>query len=192
MKLVGITGGIGAGKSVVSRLFSLYGIPVYDSDYQAKQLMASSLEIRSRLIKAFGERTFIGKTLDKSYLAARVFSNPADLSTLNSIVHPVVCSHFKTWADSCNAHIVAVESAILFESGLDALVDKIVVVTAPYEIRLHRAAVRDNVSCDKIRARIDVQLPQNKLSVRADYLIENDDKLSLIMQTDRVVRDLLK
>ena len=121
MILIGITGGIGSGKSVVAQLFALYGIPVYDSDSNAKRLMAQSPEIRESLTAIFGNGIYPGGTLDREALAKIIFADEEARQTVNAIVHPVVCKDFMLWADALSAThpMVAVESAILYECGLD-------------------------------------------------------------------------
>jgi len=174
MKTIGITGGIGSGKSYVSDILRReFGIPVYDCDKEAKRLTATDPEIRSRLIQLVGSKVFNGETLNKQILADYLFRGPENASNVNAIIHPAVLEDFKRWSmvnGQCS--IVALESAILFESGFNAHVDKVLFVDAPEDVRLHRAMQRDTATEEQIRARMKMQQPELHRQ-QADFVIDN-------------------
>ena len=141
---IGVTGGIGSGKSVVSRLLRLMGIPVYDCDSEAKRLMCCSSAVRNALIAAVGSEVYrVDGTLDRAFLSAYMFGYPERVAQVNAIVHPAVRADFEEWARLSDKAVVAVESAILFEAGMDADVDAVWLVCAPESLRLQRAVLRD-------------------------------------------------
>ena len=174
MKTIGITGGIGSGKSYVSDILQReFGIPVYNCDKEAKRLTATDPEIRRRLIQLVGSEVFNGETLNKQILADYLFANPEHASKVNTIIHPAVLEDFLRWSmlnGQCS--IVALESAILFESGFNAYVDKVLFVDAPEDVRLHRAMQRDTATEEQIRARMKMQQPELHQG-RADIIIDN-------------------
>lgn len=171
---VGITGGIGSGKSTVCRLFAACGAPVYDSDTQAKRLMEEDGPLRRRLAARFGEEIYAGGRLNRKLLAGRVFSDPAELSALNALVHPAVMEDFERWCGrQSGADYVVLESAILFEAGLEGYVDRTIAVTAPIDVRIARTCLRDGASAEEVRRRIAVQLDEEELRRRADYTLVN-------------------
>lgn len=188
---IAIIGGIGSGKSVVSRLLRLMNIPVYDCDSEAKRLMNTSAALRSELIKAIDERVYQADgVIDRAYLASFMFGNAQHVALVNSIVHPAVRADFKQWAANTQASIVAVETAILFESGLDADVDSIVLVSAPIETRISRAILRDHSNEQAIRQRMKSQMSDTELVTRANHIIQNDDTTSLIVQVEQVIQKI--
>ena len=188
---IAIIGGIGSGKSVVSRLFRLMDIPVYDCDSEAKRLMNTSATLRSELTKAIDERVYQADgVIDRAYLASFMFGNAQHIALVNSIVHPAVRADFKQWAANTQASIVAVETAILFESGLDADVDSIVLVSAPIETRISRAILRDHSNEQAIRQRMKSQMSDTELVTRANHIILNDDTTSLIVQVEQVIQKI--
>lgn len=175
IKTIGITGGIGSGKSYVSAILrEKFGIPVYDCDKEAKRLTASNEEIRQRLIALVGPEVFDGNKLNKQLLADYLFADVENASRVNAIIHPVVLQDFKRWAEEQHEKpIVALESAILFESGLGEMVDKVLFVDAPEEVRLRRAMLRDTASEAQIRARMKMQRPELH-RLQADFIIDNN------------------
>ncbi len=175
IKTIGITGGIGSGKSYVSAILrEKFGIPVYDCDMEAKRLTASNEEIRQKLIALVGPEVFDGNKLNKQLLADYLFADVEHASKVNAIIHPVVLQDFKRWAEEQHEKpIVALESAILFESGLGEMVDKVLFVDAPEEVRLRRAMLRDTASEAQIRARMKMQHPELH-RLQADFIINNN------------------
>jgi dephospho-CoA kinase len=173
MYKVGITGGIGSGKSTVCDMLSGYGIAVYVADDRAKELMTESEQLRSALVAAFGEATYDGGKLNRAYLAESVFSNTEALARLNAIVHPAVMADFDRWAEEQEGEYVVLESAILFEAGLDDRVDTTVAVMAPKDIRLQRAMQRDGATREQIERRMDNQLSDDRRCTLSKYAIVN-------------------
>lgn len=170
---VGITGGIGSGKSTVCRLFARRGVPVYDSDREAKRLMAEDVSLQQAIMARFGTSAYVNGVLDRKYLAERVFGNPQALAALNALVHPAVVRDFAKWTEWQEGDYVILESAILFEAGLESMVDRIIAVLAPEELRVERACRRDGTSEEAVRRRIAVQMSDDELRRRADYTIVN-------------------
>ena len=173
MKKVAICGGIGSGKSTVCRMFAERGVAVYDSDSRAKALMNDSAELREALIAEFGEECYADGSLNRPYLASKVFGSEEQLAKLNSIVHPAVKRDFLRWAEEQQSSYCILESALLFESGFDALVDKKVAVLAPQPLRVMRAMERDGASKEQIEARIKAQMGDDELMARCDFAIVN-------------------
>ncbi|MDO5487121.1 MAG: dephospho-CoA kinase [Rikenellaceae bacterium] len=173
MYKVGITGGIGSGKSTVCRLFEQNGIAVYDSDARAKALMAEDATLREQLVEAFGAECYNEQGLNRAYLAGRVFGDEAELQRLNGIVHPAVKEDFRRWADLQRGAYVVLESAILFESGFDTEVNTTLAVMAPMEERLRRTVERDGVDREAVRRRMEHQLSDDELHARAARTIVN-------------------
>ena len=170
---VAICGGIGSGKSTICQMFAERGVAVYDSDSRAKELMNESAELREALVAAFGEECYEGNSLNRSYLASKVFGSEEQLAKLNSIVHPAVKTDFLAWAEEQEGDYCILETAILFESGFDALVDKKVAVLAPQPLRVMRAMERDGASKEQVEARIKAQMSDDELMRRCDFAIVN-------------------
>ncbi len=173
MKKIAICGGIGSGKSTVCQMFAERGVAIYDSDSRAKSLMNESEALREALMAEFGAECYEGGELNRPYLAQRVFASAEQLEKLNAIVHPAVKDDFLRWADEQSGDYVILESAILYESGFDALVDKVVAVLAPLPLRVERAMNRDGASREQIELRIKAQMSDDELMARADFAIVN-------------------
>jgi dephospho-CoA kinase len=190
MKKVGLTGGMGSGKSVVSHLLEIMGFPVYDSDWHAKQLMQNDQPLRESLVVEFGSSVYKNDSLNRQYLSSLVFDKPDRLNTLNQLVHPAVKTDFLIWADKQCSPMVFLESAILFESTFSVLMDKVVVVTAPLELRIDRIIQRDGDTKEDILKRFNNQWSDQKRASMADYVIINDNNRSIIEQVDKIVDKL--
>lgn len=175
MKIVGLTGGIGSGKTTVANFFSTLGIPVYIADVEAKNLMSSDCELQQKLIDLFGNETFANGELNRNFLAGIVFNDPKKLATLNHLVHPFVASDFKKWVSKQKAPYVVKESALLFETGDYKNCDVIILVKAPLEERIKRVMQRDLSSRESVLKRISNQWSDEKKQLLADYTIENTD-----------------
>lgn len=189
MMKVGITGGIGSGKSTVCRLFAQRGVAVYDSDAEAKWLMAESPELRAAVSARFGAEAYAGGALNRPYLAGKVFSDPAALADLNALVHPAVLADFAAWAERQEGSYVILESAILFDAGLEDSVDRTVAVLAPLELRLERTCRRDKCDPEAVRRRIAAQSDDDVLSEKADYTLVNifePDLEPTVAELDRI------
>lgn len=182
--IVGITGGIGSGKSYVCKLLAERGISVYDCDSAAKRLMHCSEEIRHRLTALIGPDTYIDNKLNKAAVAQFLLASEANAKAIDAIVHPAVAEDFNqsgaTW----------MECAIMFESGFDRLVDKIIVVTAPEEIRIERVVKRDGITSEKAKEWISRQWPQEEVRKRAHYEIINDGQQDVGQQIDILINKL--
>jgi dephospho-CoA kinase len=188
---IAIIGGIGSGKSVVSRLLTTMGIPVYDCDSRAKHLMNMSPILRSALIEVVGAAVYSADGhINRPYLANYMFGHPERVTQINHIVHPTVRADFEAWANSSASPLVAVETAILYESGMDADVDAIILVHAPMEMRLQRAMQRDHADEPSIRHRMSHQMTDNELLQRATHIIRNDERHSLIAQVQQLIATL--
>lgn len=187
---IGITGGIGSGKSVIASLLELSGVPVYIADTESKQLTETSPVIREKLTALFGETLYTAEGLDKKQLASYIFGNPDRLKEVNAIIHPEVNRHFQAWADKQNTPLCAIESAILFESGFNRAVDVSLMVYAPMEVRIRRVLERDAASREEVIRRIGSQLPDEVKKEKSDYVIFNDGKQALLPQVTAFLEKL--
>ncbi|WP_350292057.1 dephospho-CoA kinase [uncultured Croceitalea sp.] len=171
--IVGLTGGIGSGKSTISGLFKELGVPVYDSDKEAKLFMNTSKSVRKAIIALLGKKAFKDDTLNRDYISGKVFKDNELLERLNKIVHPEVKKHFKKWSLEQDAPYVIQETALIFENKNQDNYDKIILVTAPIEIRIARVIERDSVTKSLILDRINNQLTDAEKMDRADFIVEN-------------------
>ena len=187
---IGITGGIGSGKSVVASLFQLLGVPVYIADEESKRLTNQSMTIRRQLIAHYGEAIYTAEGLNKPLLAAKIFQDPAQRRIVNGIIHPEVKHHFEAWAAQQETPLCAIESAILFESGFDQVVDTHLMVYAPKALRIERATARDAASREAIQQRIESQMADEAKRELADHLIYNDNQQPLIPQVTALIARL--
>ncbi len=188
---IGITGGIGSGKSIVSRLFEIMGVPVYVSDVETKQLTATDTRIRRELIDLLGEEVYIDGELNKALLASYLFSAPEHARLVNGIIHPRVKDDFRQWVENHDSFpMVGIESAILIEAGFVGEVDVVVMVYAPEDIRLLRAMRRDASPRELIERRIHSQMSDEEKRRIADYVIINDDSMALIPQVINLITSL--
>ena len=187
---VGLTGGIGSGKSKVAELLSNRGVAVYDSDSRAKALMANDKVLRAALIEAFGAECYTAEGLNRAWLAERVFNNEEELRRLNAIVHPAVMRDFAAWAEIQEGDYVIMESAILLEAGLESHVDVVVAVMAPKELRLQRAMQRDGATEEQIEERMRNQMSDDERTERAKYAIVNIDLEELEEDVEQLHRRL--
>lgn len=189
-KRIGITGGIGSGKSVVSGIIRQMGYDVYDSDSQAKRLMNSNAHIISALKQRYGNSIYLNNELNSKLLAEKMFGNPAEVAYVNSIVHPVVFADFAEFAKTKD--IVFIESAILYECGLDRYVDEVIYVDAPVDVRIERVIKRDSTTAAAIRKRIEhQQMSMTVAAQRADWTINNSGNENLNDEVQRVLDSCL-
>ena len=188
---LGITGGIGSGKSTVSEIFALCGVPVYIADTESKKLVSTSPLIREKLIAFLGKDLYKGDVLDKALLASHIFNDKEKLEKVNAIIHPEVKKDFELWVEKNKHHkIVAQEAAILFESAFNRLMDKVVMVYTPLDLRIQRTMARDNVSYEKVLERIQNQMPDEEKVKLSDFVIVNDNTKSLIEQVTNIIQEL--
>lgn len=195
MKIIGITGGIGSGKSTVCRLFAEQGIAIYDADSRAKWVIENNENLVLAIKNIFGENAYLPNGLyNKQYISAIVFKQPEKLAQLNSIVHPAVKQDFIDWLAAKKenyAHsFVLKETAILYEAGTDKNTDVVIAVYAPKKIRIERVRQRDNLGTDEILARMQRQWADAKKMQKADFVIYNDGKHGLISQVSTILRHL--
>lgn len=184
---VGITGGIGSGKSFVAKIFKTLGVPYYDADKEAKVLMSTSSEIKNALISEFGPDTYFEDgALNRKYLSACVFNDSNKLTKLNEIVHPVVIAAADEWANQQSAIYSLKEAALLFESKSYKKLDYTIVVTAPIELRISRVKQRDGASREEVLQRIDKQMPEKQKVAMADFVIINDEIKPLLPQIIKI------
>jgi dephospho-CoA kinase len=191
---VGITGGIGSGKTTVCKIFEKLGIPVYYADERAKFLMTNSQEIIDTVKKIFGKEAYLESgELNRPHIAKLAFSNPDLLSKLNQTVHPAVHADGKSWHETQkDVPYTLNEAALMVESGGHKRMDKLIVVVAPEDLRIERVMKRDGVDEKAVRARMDNQLPQEEKEKLADYVINNDGSESLVLQVWKIHADLKK
>lgn len=188
--IIGLTGGIGSGKTFVAKQFETLGIPIYYADIEAKNVMSKSKIIKRKLIQKFGKKTYLNNELNRPFLANLVFTNKDNLRYLESVVHPKVKQHFKRWVKKQKANYVIQENAILFENKSNKQCDFIITVSAPLEIRIKRVMARDKISKKQVLARINNQLPQEYKLENADFIIENIDKEKTIIAVNKLHRKL--
>lgn len=184
---IGITGGIGSGKSYISAMLHReFGVPVYDCDKEAKRLTASDEEIRRQLIKLVGPEVYDGQMLNRQCLADYLFSDPEHAKKVNAIIHPAVLKDFTQWAETQEGTVVALESAILYESGFSKLVDYVLFVDASEDVRLQRAMQRDAAAEAQIRMRMKMQQPEQNRQL-SDFVIDNsvsdDIRLQVLLKS---------
>lgn len=189
---IGITGGIGSGKTFICRLFEALGIPVYNADEEAKKLMNTDVRIKEKLIAQFGAATYKDGLLDRAFLASMVFSDKDKLELLNSIVHPIVIQEAKDWAERQTTRYSVKEAALLFESGSYKELDYTILVTAPMDIRIQRVIKRDGATEQQVRERINKQMSDEEKLQLADFVIVNDGITPLLPQVWKLHQKFLK
>jgi len=192
--MIGLTGGIGSGKSVVAKVFATLGIPVFNADEEAKRIMQTSTEIKTKLIEQFGTDIYNAHGLDKEKLASIVFNDSFQLQLLNAIVHPVTIQAAKDWAAKQTSPYVIKEAALIFESGAADGLFKVIGVTAPISIRIHRVMQRDGITKDQVDARMRNQISDTIKMRLCDYVIENNNQQMVIPQVleiDKAIRAAL-
>ena len=182
MKKIGITGGIGSGKTYVSKVFESLGIPVFNADIEAKKLMSTSSELIQSIKYEFGDDIFDDYILNTKKLASVVFSDTEKLRKLNSLVHPIVRQEFLRWQVKKNSTYIIKEAAILFESDSNKGLDAVICVTAPINLRIDRVKLRDGYSYREIKNRIENQISQEEKENLSDYIIVNDGVKGLLPQ----------
>lgn len=189
---IGLTGGIGSGKSLVCSVFERLDIPVYNADKEAKKFL-NQHEVINKIVSQFGEAVLSeDKTeINRKKLAELVFADKNYLNTLNSIIHPLVLQDFKLWCSKQSALYVVQEAAILFESGFNKFVDKIILVKAPADIRVQRVMLRDGIAQKDVLARMQNQFPENTIESMVDYVIDNSGTALLLPQIIEIHNELV-
>lgn len=183
MKIIGITGGIGSGKTTACKIFQEFGVPVYYADDRAKELMTTNAVLKNKIVQAFGAKAYSGNGLDRAYLAQQIFGSKEKLSIINGLVHPAVANDFEEWLEERNGEkYVLKEAAILFESGAYQDVDITVLVIAPQDVRLERVVNRDGSSKEDVLKRMNNQWTQERKVKLADHILNNSGTQLLIPQ----------
>ena len=190
MMVVGLTGGIGSGKSTIAKAFAALGIAVFNSDEQAKALIATDAQVKERIIAAFGEEAYQNGEYNRAYIAQIVFNNSEKLAILNGIVHPALAEYFKQWAKAQTSPYVLKEAAILFESGSYKDCDYIITVTAPEEVRIARVMARDHCTEAQVRARMAQQWSDAQRIALSNAVIENIDLEKAKKEVRRINNEL--
>jgi dephospho-CoA kinase len=191
MLKVGITGGIGSGKSTIAKVFEVLGIPVYYADDRAKFLMNNNEDLRQQLVKNFGENTFTNDQLNRPYLSSKVFNNTAKLELLNSIVHPITIADAENWMQQQTSSYCIKEAALIFESGAQQNLDYVIGVTASTALRIQRVMHRDGIDRETIIARMDKQISDTIKMRLCDFVIDNNEQKLVIPQVIKIHKSLL-
>lgn len=191
MVLIGLTGGIGSGKSTVAKVFETLGIPVYYADDEAKRLMNTDERLKQEIIKQFGIESYKDGTLNRPYIASLVFTNKEKLSLLNSLVHPVTIEDSQKWVLQQISPYVIREAALLFESGANKGLDFVIGVSAPLPLRIQRVIQRDGLSKEEIEQRISRQMDEEEKTKKCDFVILNDEKQLVIPQVLDIHKKIL-
>ena len=186
MMIIGLTGGIGSGKTTVANMFIKLGVPVYNSDKEAKRLMKSSKKLKKAIVELLGKSAYNGEKLNKAYISKKIFNDKILLEALNRIVHPTVRKHFLKWTKKQKVLYVIQETAIIFENDAQDNYDKIILVTAPESVRIQRVAERDGIGKKIVLARVANQMKYKKKQRLSHYIIEN----TIIKKTEARVREV--
>ena len=182
MLKIGLTGGIGSGKSTVAHIFEVLGIPVYYADTEAKKLMGASEELKASITRAFGEKAYVDGRLNREYIAAQVFNNDQKIELLNSLVHPATIKDAEEWIKIQRAAYVIKEAALIFESRSNKNLDYVIGVQSPLELRIKRVMDRDNIPAHEVKARMNQQMDDDLKLRLCDYVIVNDEHEMVIPQ----------
>ena len=191
MLKIGITGGIGSGKTTVTKLFEVLGIPVYNADSAAKRLMNEDEELKAAIKRTFGEAAYTNGILNRKYIADIVFTDPQKLEALNAMVHPATLHDAELWMNKQNSPYAIKEAALIFESGAHEQLDYVIGVYAPSPLRILRTMQRDGVSKEAVLARMNKQIDETIKMRLCDFIITNDDQQMLIPQVIELHRKLL-
>jgi dephospho-CoA kinase len=192
MLQIGITGGIGSGKSIIARVFNNLGIPVYNADTAAKRLMEEDEDLKVSITKEFGDAAYKDGKLNRPFISSIVFQDEKKLELLNSLVHPVTIRDASIWMAKQNSPYTIKEAALLFESGSYAQLDYVIGVSAPETLRIQRVMERDHISAEDVQKRMDNQLSESMKMRLCDYVIINDDRQLVIPQVLKVHALLLE
>ena len=192
MLKIGLTGGIGSGKSTVAHIFEVLGIPVYYADSAAKRLMTENEALKAAIVRAFGPEAYVKGDLNREYIAGQVFNSNEKIELLNSLVHPATIRDASEWIQLQKAPYVIKEAALLFESGSNKNLDFVIGVRSPLSLRMQRAMNRDNISADEVKARAGKQMDEESKLRLCDYVIVNDEQEMLIPQVLSLHETFLK
>ena len=189
---VGITGGIGSGKTTVSKVFSVLGIPVFDADSAAKNIMNEDESVRKKIIETFGESAYEENNLNRKYLADLVFNDAQKLAQLNAITHPVTIAAAEEWMKKQTSPYAIKEAALIFESNAAAGLDYVIGVYAPQELRIERAMYRNNISLKEVMERMNKQIDEEIKMKLCDFIIVNDEKEMIVPQVVKLHKKILQ
>ena len=192
MKIIGLTGGIGSGKTTVLQFFKEIGAATYIADVEAKKLMNTNKELKLQIINIFGDKVYKNNKIDRKYLAKIVFNNALKLEELNKLVHPKVKEHFKNFTQKCTNNIIIYESAILFESSSNMFCNYVITVIADYKAKIKRLKLRDGFSEDEIKARMKHQIKDDYKIEKANFIIKNNNIESTKTQVSTIYKILQK
>ncbi|WP_035842872.1 dephospho-CoA kinase [Crocinitomix catalasitica] len=190
MRSIGITGGIGAGKSMICGIIQTLGYPVFNSDKVAKNILSTDSSVINQITAIFGESAYINGVYNKPFIAESIFGNQKLLESINAIVHPAVQAEFKSWASQQSSNLVFNEAAILFETNSYQRFSNTILVTSPIDLRITRIKKRDNVTEEQVLARMSKQWPDEKKIPLADYVIVNDESQLIIPQVLETLKQL--
>ncbi len=191
MLRIGITGGLGSGKSTVARIFETLGIPVYYADDAAKKIMNENADLQKKIKENFGEQSYQNGILDRDHLSSVVFKDPGKLTLLNSIVHPATIADAEKWMTQQQTPYAIKEAALIFESGAYQRLDFVIGVSAPFELRLQRGMERDNLPADAIKERMNKQMDEAEKMALCHFVVHNDETQLLIPQVLKIHETLL-
>ena len=189
---IGITGGIGSGKTTVARIFETLGIPVYYADTRAKEIMNENEELRQKIVHHFGEAAYENNQLNRHHIAMQVFNDDKKLSLLNSLVHPVTIADAEKWMKQQTTPYALKEAALIFEAGSQLQLDYVIGVSSPLELRIERVKQREHISREKVLERISKQMDEEEKMKRCDFVINNDEQQMLIPQVLTLHETLLR
>lgn len=188
---IGITGGIGSGKSFVSEIIEHMGFPVFYSDTESKKLVSSDLDIHRQLVELVGDEVFVNGELNKPFLAEKLFNSESIRQTVNAIIHPKVQQRFEEWTHQTNSKLVFNEAAILFETGGYKRFDKTILVSAPEDLRIKRVIARDHSTAEAVKSRMATQWSDEQKAQLADFIVINDGRPVLI-QIENILTSILE
>ncbi len=189
-KTIGITGGIGSGKSIVSKIVQLMGYPVYSSDQRAKEIMHENPTVIAGLKELFGEEAYLNSKLNRPYIANQIFQDDSKRTAMNQLVHPAVREDFQNWVKKQKSPLLFQESALLFETGNYKSFDAVILVSAPEEIRMQRVKERDQLTDEQVRSRFNAQMPEEEKMKLTKHLIHNDGNQLLVPQILNLLKEI--
>jgi dephospho-CoA kinase len=191
MLRIGLTGGIGSGKSTVASIFEVLGIPVYNADRSAKRLMQEDKLLKEGVVRLFGEESYVNGILNRAWLSQQVFGDPEKTKAINALVHPATIRDAKNWMSMQHAPYAIKEAALLFESGSEKELELVIGVSAPEDLRIQRVMARDGISDDMVRQRMSKQMAEDEKISRCDFVVVNDGHTPLIPQVLALHQKLL-
>jgi len=191
MLKIGVTGGIGSGKTTVCKVLETLGYPVFYSDLEAKRIMLENEKAKEGIQNIFGKEAYIDDELNRTYIAEKIFSSPVLKKEINDLIHPLVRKAFKDWSEQQNSPFVFNEAAILFETGSYKQFDHTLLVTAPKPIRINRVLKRDNTTKEEVENRIKNQWDDDKKTPLADFVVHNDDEQLVTIQLLQIIDQLI-